>query len=220
MLLRITENHRRKSCEQDDASTSSTMTVERQSSVKQEESPSDDDSTNTSRRSVSFCMAKNESFSNNVMCKEDTRELWYENSDYNHFRSSTTREVKEIIRAEARSKMRLSYERVMTHTYLACCKATSEQGVVLAADEFKSLVFWAEIAPSRLGLEKWSIRSLGHDKSYRRSMMMDMVMEAQNNYGDMNDHVAMCCATTSRPMRLFSCILAEAHAVATRNDRS
>jgi hypothetical protein len=220
-------NQRRKSCEQDDASTSSTMTVERRSSIKQVESTTAaDDAASGSRRSVSFCMAKNESFSNNVMCEEDLRELWYENSEYKDFRSFTMCPyvAKEINKAEARSMAPLSYERVMTHTYRTCCKATSEQGNVLTADEFKHLVRWAEVATSQLGLETRSIRSVRHDRSFRRSLMLDMVLEAQNNYQDdfvsMDDYVADSCATISRPMRLFSRTLAEAQAVAARNDLS
>jgi hypothetical protein len=220
MFMQITDNHR---CEQDDASVSSTMTVERRSSMKQEESTNDDAATSSgSRRSVHFCMAKNESFSNNAMCKEDLKELWYRNSEFKHFRAYTMYVAKEITKAEAFSKAPLSYERVMTHTYRACCKAMSDQDKVLTTDEFKHLVRWAEVATSRLGLEKWSIRSVGHDRSFRRSLMTDMVLEAQSNYQDdfvsMDDYVAESCANISRPMRLFARTLAEAQAVAARND--
>jgi hypothetical protein len=225
MFLEITDNQQPKSCEQDDASASSTMTVEVRSSTKQEDSSNDNattttNTTTTARRSVRFCLLKNESFSNTVMCKEDLPELWYTNSEFKHFRSFTMYVAKEITKVEARNKSPLSYEKVMTHTYLACCKATSEQGNVLTADEFKHLVRWAEIATSRLGLEKWSIHSLEHDRSYRRSLMLDMVLEAQNNHRDnfsMEYFVADCCTTISRPMRLFSRTLAEAQAVAASN---
>jgi hypothetical protein len=222
MFMEI-NNHQPKSCEQDDASASSTMTVEVRSSTKQEDSSNDNDAANTNkttRRSVRFCLSKNESFSNTFMCKEDLLELWYTISEFKHFRSFTMYAAKEITKVEARNKSPLSYERVMTHTYLACCKATSEQGNVLTADEFKHLVRWAEIATSRLGLEKWSIQSLGQDRSYRRSLMMDMVLEAQNTHRDnfnMEYFVADCCTTISRPMRLFSRTLAEAQLVAARN---
>jgi hypothetical protein len=222
MVLQIPDNHRRMSCEQDDASLSSTMTVERRSSTKQEEPTTDDGA--TTRRGVSFCMAKNESFSNNVMCKEDLRELWYKNSEFKHFRTFTMYVAKSIGMAEARSKAPFSYERVMKNTYLSCCKATSEQERVLTADEFEHLVRWAEVATSRLGLEKWSIFSMANDRIYRRSLMMDMVLEAQNNHQDddvsIDDYVAESCATISRPMRLFSRTLAEAQAVAAGNDIS
>jgi hypothetical protein len=225
MVVQITDNHLRESYEQDDASMSSTMTVDRQSSTtKQEEPTSDYDATTSSRRSVSFCMEKNESFSNNAMCKEDLRELWYEKSEFKRIRNFAMYVAKEISKSEALCKAPFSYERVLVQTYLSCCKATSEQGNVLTADEFKHLVRWAEVAKSRLGLEKWSIRSIKHDRSYRRSMMMDMVMEAQNNYQDdvvrMDVYVADSCAAISRPMRLFSRTLAEAQAVAAHNDLS
>jgi hypothetical protein len=224
MLLKITDTHWGKSCEQDDTSVSSTITVEGRSSTKQEEWTTDDDATTTSRRRVRFCMAKNESFSNNVMCEEDLRELWYKSSDFKHFRSFTSHVAKEITKAEARIRAPFSFERVMTHTYLACIKATSEQGNVLTADEFEHLVRWAEVASSRFGMEKWSIRSIAHDRSYRRSLIRDMVMEAQNHcqgdFVNMDLYVADSCAAISRPMRLFSRTLAEAQAVAIRNDIS
>jgi hypothetical protein len=204
--------------------------------AKQEEWTTDDDddddddddaTTSSSRRSVRFCMAKNESFSNNVMCEEDIREgelLWYKSSDFKHFRSITSYVAKEITKAEARSRAPLSFERVMTHTYLACIKATSEEGNVLPADEFEHLVRWAESASSRFGMEKWSIRPIAHDRSYRRSLITEMVLEAQNHcQGDfvsMDLDVADSCAAISRPMRLFSRTLAEAQAVAIRNDLS
>jgi hypothetical protein len=216
MLMQIPDDHRRMSCEQDDASTSSTMTVERQASAKQEESNTVDMDT---RRSVRFCMAKNESFSNNGMCKEDLSELWYDNTEYTHFRKSAMYTAKEIVKVEARNKAPFSYERVMSRTYLACCKATSEQGNVLTEDEFKHLVRWAEVATNRLGLEKWSIRSVGHDRSFRRSLIKDMAYEAQKNYQDDNMmsldyYLAESCASISRPMRLYARTLAEAQAVA------
>jgi hypothetical protein len=223
MLLQVPDSkHRRITCnEQDDASTSSTLTVEEPSCAKQEESTSDNDTTPSSRRSVSFCLEKNVSFSNNVTCKEDLFELWYDSLEYNHFRTSTMYVAKETAKAESKNKAPFSYERVMSNTYLACSKATSDQGSVLTADEFKHLVRWAEVATSRLGLEKWIIRSIGNDRSFRRSLMLDMVAEAQNNHRDdfvtLGDYLATSCATVSRPMRLFSRTLAEAQVVAARN---
>jgi hypothetical protein len=219
MLLQIPDSHRRKSCEQDDASTSSTMTVERQSSTKQQEEPTTND--DATRRSVSFCMEENESFASNVMCKEDLRELWYDKTEYKYFRYSTMNVAKEVAKAEAKNKAPFSYERVMTNTYLSCCKATSDEGNVLTADEFKHLVRWAEVATCRLGLEKWSIRPVGQDRAFRRSLMMDMVLEGQSNrqhdFVSLESYFANSCATISRPMRLFSRTLAEAQAVAARN---
>jgi hypothetical protein len=224
MVLQITDNNKRKSCEQDDASTSSTITVDGRSfATKQEVSTTDYDAT-IRRRNVRFCMSQNESFSNNVMCKEDLKELWYENSEFKHFRNFTMYVAKEVTKVEARSKAPLSYARVMARTYRSCCKATSEQGNVLTADEFNHLVRWAEVATSRLGLEKWCIRSIAHDRSYRRSLMMEMVSEAQNTYQDdfvsMDDYIATSCTAISRPMRLFSRTLAQAQAVAAHKDRS
>jgi hypothetical protein len=226
MLLQVPDSkHRRIThCEQDDASTSSTLTVEQLSCAKQEESASDNDAASalSRRRGVSFCLEKNESFSNDIMCKEDVVELWYDGLEYKHFRSSTMYVSKEIAKAESKNKAPFSYERVMSNTYLACSKATSDQGNVLAVDEFKHLVRWAEVATSRLGLEKWSIGSVGNDRSFRRSLMLDMVVEAQNNHRDnefatLEDYLATSCATVSRPMRLFSRTLAEAQAVAASN---
>jgi hypothetical protein len=73
-------------------------------------------------------------------------------------------------------------------------------------------------------MEKWSIRSIAHDRSYRRSLMMEMVSEAQSTYQDdfvtIDDYIATSCAAISRPMRLFSRTLAQARAVAARNDLS
>jgi hypothetical protein len=224
MLLQVPDSkHQRITCcEQDDSSTSSTVTVEKPSSAKQaEESSTDDEAKRSSRRSVSFCLEKNEYFSNNAMYREDLFELWFDSLEYKHFRSSTMYVSKEITKAESKNMAPFSYERVMSNTYLACSKATSDQGNVLTADEFKHLVRWAEVATSRLGLEKWSVRSVGNDRSFRRCLMLDMVVEAQNNHRDefvtLEDYLATSCATVSRPMRLFSRTLAEAQAVAARN---
>jgi hypothetical protein len=229
MILKITDTHRGgKSCDEDDTSMASTISVEGESSTKEEEEwttddDDDDDATNSSsRRSVRFCTAKNESFSNTVICEEDVFELWYKSSDLRHFRSFTSQMAKEINKAEERSRVPLSFEQVMTHTYLACVKATSEQGNVLTADEFEHLVRWANA--SRFGMEKWSIRPIAHDRSYRKSLIRDMVMEAQNHcqcdFFSMDLNVADSCADISRPLRLFSRTLAEAQAAAIRNDLS
>jgi hypothetical protein len=210
-----------KICEQDDASTSSTLTVERLNSKQQQQQAP---APTRPSRSVRFCLSKNESFSNEIICKEDLKEMWYAPADYKHFRVATMYVAKEITKAEARNKAPFSYERVMTHTYLQCCRATSDDAIVLTALDFKHLVRWAEVATTRLGLEKWSIRSVGHDRSFRRALMVDLVLESQNNYQDdfvaMDDYVGDSLARISRPMRLFSRTLAEAQAVAGQNDLS
>jgi hypothetical protein len=219
MLLQIPRNPVIDYYDQDEASMSSTVTVDRStsldvkaSSIIAQKQPT------TARKQVRFCLAKNESNFNLVQFKEETKETWYEAADYRLFKNCAFHMAKEITKAEEKNRAPYSYSRVMTNTYLQCCKADSDFANVLTPDEAKHLTRWAEVATSRLGLEKWSIHPIGTDKNYRRSILLDLIMDAQDRPYEHDSeraaYIADSCQRVSRPLRLFARTLAEAQATA------
>lgn len=209
--------------DRDDSSTSSTLTVDRLTK-KPNKALTFTPAPASFKKSVRFCESDNKSYENYETCKEDLKELWFQGADYKIFRNCAMYMSREISKAEERNRAPFSYARVMEHTYSECCKASSDQANVLSAEETRHLVRWAEVATSRLGLEKWSIRPVGTDKSYRRSVMVGLVLDAQDRPFESDDarvhFIAESCQRITRPQRLFSRTLAEAQAAASHNQAS
>jgi hypothetical protein len=203
----------------DDASVSSTISVDRETKKEL--------STSSSSKRVTFNMSLNEKHDNKVICKEECLNLWYNSSDYKYFNHSTHSEAKAIMQAESRNRGPYSYRRVLEHTYQLCCIATSE------CDEYQSLSttedrrylnHWAEVAPSRVGMEKLVVCSLAKSKSIRRFEVVEIVLDIQDAHGkqqaDTQDLIRKGCERISRPSRLFAVALAQAQARAQLKEES
>jgi hypothetical protein len=213
-------------CE-DDASVSSTLTVERLAHKQLLEQ--DDDQSLSSASSHSFSSVKsvrfnsddNQEYENKDICKEDTEDLWYSNADYKRFKSHTHALAKEVLKSEARNRAPFSYERVMLRTYEVCSGHINEpQGSVLTSDERRHMVRWAEVATSRLGLEKWAIKSLGRERAIRRVELVDIVLDFQSigNMDGLDECIREHCERISRPSRLFAREVALAQAAVIEKD--
>jgi hypothetical protein len=202
----------------EDASVSSTISVDGETKKEL--------STSCSKR-VTFNMSLNEKHDNKVICKEDCLNLWYMSLDYKHFKHSTLSAAKAIIKAESKNSAPYSYQRVLEHTHQLCHNAISEYDEyqnLSTTEDRRHLNRWAEVAPSRVGMERWAVRSIAKSKSIRRFEVVEIVLNIQELHGkqrtDTQDVMRKSCEHISRPSRLFAVALAQAQAVALLKEES
>ena len=198
----------------DDASTSSTITVDRIAKPLATSETAVVVRSKTPKKSVRFDDASNCEYENSLYCEEDTKDYWYDAEDYRHFKSSTMFMAKEIAKTEKNNQAPFSFQRVLMRTYEACCQHTHETNTsVLSVDEKKRLARWAEMATTRLGLERWSCRAINRDKSYRRNEVVNAVLEAQDSVFpdcDATELIRESSERVTRTSRLFARCLGEA----------
>lgn len=106
-------------------------------------------------------------------------------------------------------------------TYDVCCASVYEpNGSILSVDERRHMNRWAEVAPSRLGLEKWAIKPIGRDRSNRRHEMVDVVLDMQDSVEGENadELIRQRAESISRASRLFARSVAQAQATALSRD--
>lgn len=228
--------------EDEDSSLSSTLTVDRQSKPQSsancdvDDVDVDDDqsisttgtaasssTTNTtksssSKKSVRFNLNDTQFYANQQLCKEECADLWYTAGEYRCFKSVTVALAREVTKTEAKNRAVFSYERVMMRAYEVCKASPSETyASPLSPDDRRHLRRWAEVAPSRLGLEKWAVRPMNRDRSARRSQLYDAVLDLQDSLKD-DDALQECLRRHSErislPSRLFARCMADAQAAA------
>lgn len=189
-------------------SESSTTTVEGPT-----KSPAGRPEESTIKRKVTFCLEPNADVKPNGMFKDECEALWFNRAEYKRFRIDTICLAKDICNSEQKNKSPYSYERVVARAYRACCDDHADESFdsILTPDERKHLVRWAEVAPGRLGLEKWIVKVLQQDRNLRRAQLAAIVMDLQQR-GEKAEGIASKCALASRPSSLFARLTADAHA--------
>jgi hypothetical protein len=211
----------------DDDSTSSTVLTHPTDKQRQ---PLQATTSETVRKSVRFCEEDNEMYDNQVMTKTQVKDLWYGPLDYRFFRSMALDASQHITATEKRNRAPYSYQRVLERAHAVCSAVIVEPTSslptahhqnathVLDATDFLHLQRWLEVATSRLGLEKWSIRSIAADKVTRRHALTEAVL------GPLYQHDAHAlraeCERLSRPSRLFSHTLALGLAAALEKEQA
>ena len=204
--------------ETDDSSVTSTVSVDRSSQKALPLQLRDGSATSTARR-VRFDLSATETHETRY-CKEDRAELWYKAVEYKHFRRSTVSAARALAQTEAKNRAAFSYERVMERTYQICKdvinEGTESYQSLSTPQERRHLNRWAEVAPNRLGLEKWALRHIVKDKQQRRFEMIDLILDLQDakEYveGDRAEFIRKSCERISRPSRLYAQALAKAQA--------
>ena len=140
MILELDPRNLLRTVFEDDASTSSTLTVDR--TAKQLGGDEDDMSVTSetpTKKSVRFDMNLEE-HENKQLYKDEVYQLWYTQYDYKRFRAHTSIMAREVQKAESNNKAPFSYERVLLRTYDVCCRTADEsQSSVLTADERKHM---------------------------------------------------------------------------------
>jgi hypothetical protein len=175
---------------------------------------------NNIKRRVQFDLSHNISYESNIT-PEESRKTWYRTKDYRIFRACAVDAAQQIMSFEARNRAPFSYKRVLEQTYVACSSASDETKQVLSRDECTHLERWMEVASSRVGLEKWSIRSISADKAERRAALTQAVLNLQASSEmseqesfDVAEFLRCTCESISRPSRLFARTMAQAQAAA------
>ena len=215
----------------DSSSLGTTATLDDDSTSFNASSSNWDQKTSSKHKMVTFSLSLNEEYSNGVMVKSEVRELWYQPSEYQTFRTMALDASQQIIATEKRNRAPHSYQRVMERTYAACCShsasitdmmniecdeetnhiledaeeataassaitsesesdmsdddATTPQNLpakhnsILSAEDFVHLQRWLEVGSSRIGLEKWSIRTISTSRSTRRDTIVETVLSLQ-----------------------------------------
>lgn len=227
MVLHLPTHHRE--VDQDDSSISSTLTVERLDETKAlQSSVVEEHNTNKLKKNVCFDMTKNVSYRVDHVEPYEGAELWYGAQDYRDFKSIAQDASNQIIQIEARNRAPYSYQRVLEHAFNACLLTAKDVDEVLPQSEFVHLQRWLEVATSRCGLEKWSIRKVSRDKSCRRRELNKTVQNMQfsarsstgSNNADQNaESLRISCENISRPSRLYSRTLAMALAAAVQSEQ-
>lgn len=197
------------------------------------------------RKSVRFCEEDNEMYDNVVLTKTQVKDLWYGPLDYRFFRSMALDASQHITATEKRNRAPYSYQRVLERAHAVCSSSSSSAAVivepscchddehnttttcahhVLDATDFVHLQRWLEVATSRLGLEKWSIRSIAADKVARRQAVTSTVLGHLYQHDDDDDDAQEAlraeCERLSRPSRLFSHTLALGLAAALEKEQA
>jgi hypothetical protein len=215
----------------DSSSLGTTATLDDDSTSFNTSSSSWDQKSSSKNKSVTFSLSLNEEYSNEVMVKSEIRELWYQPSEYQTFRTMALDASQQIIATEKRNRAPHSYQRVLERTYAACCShsasindmmnvecddeanhvmeddeeataassaitsesedemtddeatkmhnTTTNNNSILSAEDFVHLQRWLEVGSSRIGLEKWSIRTISTSRSTRRDTIVESVMSLQ-----------------------------------------
>jgi hypothetical protein len=177
------------------------------------------------RKSVRFCEEDNEMYDNVVLTKTQVKDLWYGPLDYRFFRSMALDASQHISATEKRNRAPYSYQRVLERAHAVCSavvvEPTSQNAHhVLDATDFVHLQRWLEVATSRLGLEKWSIRSIAADKVSRRHALTAAVLGRSLYQCNDDEALRAECERLSRPSRLFSHTLALGLAAALEKEQA
>jgi hypothetical protein len=196
------------------------------------------------KKGVSFQESRNQAYENQNVYKEDLKQLWYNHQDYAAFKESTAQCAMEVVAAsvlssqssmlESSSSSSSSYPQTLQHVYEACVQCQSEETAsVLTVSEDVHLKNCLAKAPSRWGVERAAVRWIAADRHYRRSAMLELVLEMQQTMGlfanndssggstsnitmfiddGMDEVLRTSCEALSRPSRLFARHLAQAAA--------
>jgi hypothetical protein len=228
MVLKLPMHSNPTDC--DDASISSTLTVDRVNQTKELQRQSTSYHSSKQRKNVQFDTTKNVTYDvvQVNFNSDECAQRWYNAQDYRDFKTIAQDASNQIIKIEARNRAPFSYQRVVEHAFTACLLANEDVDDVLPPSEFIHLQRWLEVATSRVGLEKWSIRKLSRDKSTRRREISKTVLNLQSGMrsdggvlhfdDDKVEFMRLSCENMSRPSRLFAKTVAVALASAIQSE--
>lgn len=225
VFLTITQKQQ---VDQDDSSISSTLTVDR-FDAKTEQNAGEYKLNKAGqfkgKKYVSFNKVDSYNTNTEILSFDECKAVWYNAQDYREFKALAQDSSQQILRIESRNRAPFSYQRVMETSFNACIQATNDIDEVLPSSELIHLHRWIEVASSRCGLEKWSVRKVSKDRSTRRHELTNTVKSIQGNtiryengLAYTNDNkselIRNSCENISRPSRLYAQILAQGLAAA------
>lgn len=185
---------------------------------------------------VTFADDCNEYYSSNL-CKEDTKDLWYTEEDYEQFRTVLRTTTRNIAAKESEIQRRdpNAYLNVMERVFHDCCNGTfhqqkqHEQGKIFVSicndkdtidddnrennsDNRSKLVEWERASRiSRVGMERMLLESLKNDKRSRRRALFSTVSQIQGDlfYSVENDQSRLVLAKAAQFVTLPSRLFAQ-----------
>lgn len=165
---------------------------------------------------VSFDIDANVFHENIIISREDCVELWYTSSDYKIFRRNTMGMAKSIMQAESQNKAPFSYERVIERVYEISKSAVVDHETFLhvsTPSDRKHLQRWITAAPSRIGMEKWTARTVSKERQIRRFELIELLLDIQQSPPvgtNLDEIIRKSCESISRPSRLFAQAMGQA----------
>jgi len=187
------------------------------------------------KKSVRIDEELNREHENKLYCREESQNSWYTERDYRHFKRQTKTISRAVVQSEACNCAPFSYKRVMKRVFDVCASASTEADAehsqdgcasgILSEDDMRHMKRWAEAAPMRLGIERFTIRSISRDMALLRGELVETVLALQKVETqpgcafDRAEHIRRSSMRASRPSRLFARAIAEAQAAALEGDR-
>uniref|UniRef100_A0A7S3L3P2 Uncharacterized protein n=1 Tax=Amphora coffeiformis TaxID=265554 RepID=A0A7S3L3P2_9STRA len=151
------------------------------------------------RRRVTFCETAIEYHPNANRCTED---CWYSPEDLKSFKKQTANLARRIVRSPTASQQDWIDSLVMAYEELVQATTAEDIHDIL---ESGGLV---ETDPSLLGLEKWILRPVVHDKTTRRKHLYGFVHACNRDTTSSQSHrtkaLRKASRELSRPSRLFA----------------
>jgi hypothetical protein len=192
------------------ASISSTVTADNSNQKQQLQE------TTSSAKKVSFNLDENEQYENKQVSKDQCYGLWCNAQDYKGFRLQTAKHAKALIKSpQSHRAGNISYIKVITRTYAACCEADKETEQVLTS--FESTHLTQCVDAKVLGMDKWAVKAVGRHRSDRRSVIRNAVLFVQEDTQGNCELMRSQSESISLASRLYASQLAVALATDVRN---
>ena len=137
---------------------------------------------------------------------------WYTAMEYQQLRQSAISSAHQIIAIETRNRAPRSYMKVMERCYQRCLNFQLEQ---YEAQDRLHLIRWVQAATSRVGLEKWSVKTISAERARRRSGVLSAILFCDDN----EDARRLASLRWSQPSAVFARVWADAVAMAVRQEQ-
>jgi hypothetical protein len=184
------------------SSLSSTVTVERDSNSSQKELHFEAATTST-KKTVSFDLDLNEQYKNEQLFKDQCYDLWFSGEEMKLFRKRTAKIAQTMIMST--KPCYVSYAKVMSTVYRACCRADDQNEQLLTSKEFNCLM--QSLNVNMLGMDKWAIEAMAIHRSERRVVLSRKCMDLQDEHwehANFDELLRAKSESVSRASRLYA----------------
>jgi hypothetical protein len=188
------------------SSLASTVTVDRGSNSSQKQLHFDAASASaatSTKKTVSFDLDLNEQYANEQLFKDQCYDLWFSGEEMKSFRKRTAKIAQSMIKST--KPCYVSYAKVMSTVYRACCKADDQNEQLLTPRESKYLIQCLD--ENMLGMDKWAIEAMAIHRSERRVVLSRKCMDLQDEHWEHAHFDEMLRAKSesiSRASRLYA----------------
>jgi hypothetical protein len=177
-----------------------------------------------SHRCVRFDLDANIQYEASSLTCEDLDTAWCSRAEYKLFRRQTHAIAKQVADIEKQNIAAHSYERTVSRIYKACETAltdnVTEDSNWLSSADKRHLNRWAQAAPVRHGLDKWSLQKLSKIRSLQRIELQQTILDMQRRIIKDEyyyEHLRATSERMSRPSRLFVHCMAQSLANAEQS---